>query len=282
MAKCYRCGQWGLFLKTTDGFCEGCRIKVLEDARTKQQVSNTASIYDNYLTKTSAKSPKQTSTPYVRPTYNPSALLENVTRSNISRPPMLDGIPMVYSYVIYVSYVDRNALYEMTRQNTFDVKMSVLENGDISLTHNDIYIARFTSHKNIVTDWITNNLPYICQFTGFKNGQECVLLHLYRDDEARLRQCQMSIAKLTSCTSESKQVNISLLEEGQKLFIEDDDDGKLYVRDVNYHEIGKLPAKFSRMHEDGDLRGIFFDHNETVEDANGNETDIPYVRFYHN
>lgn len=259
MAKCYRCGQRGLFLKTTDGFCEGCRLKVLEDARKK----------------------KQASAQPTRITYNPSALLENVTRSEIPRPPMLDGIPMVYSYVIYVSYVDRNALYEMTRNNIYDAKMSVLEDGDICLMHNGTYIARLDNHKEIAADWINNNLPYICQFTGFKNGRECVILHLYRNDEARLNQCQMSIAKLTSCTSESKQINISLLEEGQKLFVEDDDDGKLYVRDVNYHELGRMPAKFNRMHDDGDLRGMFFDHAETTEDANGNEIDIPYVRFYY-
>lgn len=244
------------------------------------QPAESESVFDKYLAKNSSDSQKkvQSSSP---PNPDYLAFLQNVRRDIVPRPAMLNGIPMVYSYLIRVSYVDHKALYKMAYQNEFDAEISILDDGDICLKHNDVYLARLTDKKDIAADWIKKQLPYICQFTGFKNGEECVILHLYRDDELRLKQCQTTTAKLTSCTSEEKQDNIMLLEQGQKLFVEEDDDGKWYVRDVNYHKIGRLPAKFNRMYEDGDLRGMFFDHTETVENANGYEYEIPYVRFYY-
>ena len=263
MFKCKSCGKRGFFLALDNGLCTDCASKqrALEYERQKKALM-------------------EAEAERVRKLYDPDILLDRMSRDRIIRPAMYQGLSMVYNYVIPVADVDRPVLYDMVKSGKYNVDLSLGDDGSVQLIHNDVVIGKLGEKASIASDWLKKGDPYICQFSTFKKGCEHVLLHLYRDDEARLRKCNMAIAKLTSCMSEEKQDNIMCLEPGQKLFVEDDDNGKWYVRDINFHEIGRLPAKYNRMHEDGSLRGMFFDHTETAENANGEPREIPFVRFY--
>lgn len=279
MKKCERCGRKGLFLKLQDGLCANCFSEIEESKRLEVEAAQKAA--EEAKRQEIEAAQRAAEEQRLRALRDPSNLLNNVKRKNISRPPMYNGQPMVYEYLIRALDVDRPALYEMTKTDDYYVKMAVAKNGDILLVNNDIPIAKLGGKTQIATDWIKKDRLYLCQFTGFQKGKECVVLLLYRDDEARFSDSKMSIAKLVSCSTEERQYNIDCLEEGQKLFVDEDDDGKQYVRDIDYHDVGRLPAKFYRMFEDDSLLGMYFDHTETVENSNGDDVDVPFVRFYY-
>lgn len=254
---CMLCDRSGLFTKLDkNGHCPQCAQTLLEEKRRKDE----------------EKRIRESS---------PSFLLNKFTRPYIPRPCMHQGASRAYTYFITLADVDRDTVYRLTQANSYDVAMKIADDGRIALMSGDSPVAYLTDKQAIATDWINKKLPYICQLAEFKDGKERAVLHLFRNEEAKYSKCKVSIAKLTSCASEEKQFNISVLEPGERLFVEEDDDGKWYVRNVDYHELGRLPAKFSKMFDDDTLRAMFFDHTESKENANGDETAIPYVRFYY-
>ena len=249
-----------------DGRCPGCAKKYQKKMEQKKLIEEKRKAEEEQRIK------EQT---------DPSLLLEKVPNSHLIRPPMRDGVPMVYRYSVPIHSVDRETVYNMTQEKVFSTELRKMEDDEIHLLYRDKSVAILGDKISIVSDWLKNKDPYYCQFSSFKKDKESVLLLLYRDDETRIKNnCNLTIAKLTGCMSIRTQDNIDWLEKGPKLFVEEDDNGKWYVRDINYREIGKLPAKFSKMQDDGSLRGMFFDHCERTENANGDPIDIPYVRFY--
>ncbi|MBQ9838973.1 MAG: hypothetical protein IJO56_05745 [Oscillospiraceae bacterium] len=257
MPKCAQCGKSGWLLHIEKGICNDCTARNRLAAQLQAEQKR------------------------IMEENSPSFLLDKVLNKKIERPGVLNGIPMVYKYMVPMVEVDRNALYHLTQQNIFRADLELSNEGNVYLVHSGKQIARADNYTPIISDWLKKGDPYICQFVSFKKGSEGALLLLYRDDEAKLKNCTVTIAKLTSCMTESKQENIGLLERNQKLFVEEDDDGKLYVRDIHYNELGRMPEKFNRMYEDGTLRGVFFDHTEITENSNGEDREIPFVRFYH-
>lgn len=256
MAKCNSCGKRGLFLALENGKCADCVAK--EKLLAKQKAEEERRILES----------------------SPSFLLNKYRRRYIPRPCMYRGASRAYTYFIPLSNVDRDTIYQMTQIDTFDVSMQITSEGSIALMNEDTAVAFLADKISIASDWIKKELPYICQLAEFGEGKERAVLHLFRNDESKYSGCKVEIAKLTSYMSEEKQFNISVLEPGERLFVEEDDNGKWYVRNVDYHELGRLPAKFNKLFDNDSLRAMFFDHGEMTENANGHEIEVPYVRFY--
>lgn len=254
---CIECGKSGLITKlNASGYCPNCSRK-REEA--KQNEEESRRIVES----------------------SPSSQLNKFKRRYIPRPFMYQGASRAYTYFVPISNVNRDLLYRVTQEEHFDATMKLSDDGNIYLLSDGIVIAQLSDRIAMATDWLNKKLPYICQFAEFTEGKERVVLHFFRDDENRFANRNCSIDKLSSCMSEEKQDSIACLEEGQRLFVEEDDNGKWYVRDVDYHEIGRMPAKFTKMHDDGTLLALFYDHCETKENANGDPKEIPYIRFYH-
>ena len=204
-------------------------------------------------------------------------------RYAFSAPPVHQGCPMVYRYTnIPVSNVNRFRLEVIIDLKKFDLTPTKDEFGNILLKMDGNIVARLDDKIDICRDWLDKGLPMICEFSEFAVGKERVALFFYKDVESNLAGNSREIVRLTSCLSPSKQEAISCLEEGQVLFIEYGDDGKPYVRDIEYNPIGALPSKYTKMYDDGLVSGLFFDHTEAKEsdDFESDDKQIPYVRIY--
>ena len=84
---------------------------------------------------------------------------------------------------------------------------------------------------------------------------------------------------MQACSSEDRQGSFYLLEDGEKLTIQEDDykDGVFNVLDYCDDPIGDLPVKYARIHEECPFGAIFVDHIDYDEEK---EKYIPYVRIY--
>lgn len=191
------------------------------------------------------------------------------------------GLPAVYWYPnTHVSNVDRDMLRKIADTGNFVVELSLSEDKKIYVMKDGAIVGCVEEKQNILKDWISRGLPMVCEFTAFRQGKEAVSIALYRDDEKRLSDKQFVVTKLTSCMSEDKQEIIWFLEKGQKLFLEVDDNDKPYIRDIQNNAIGNLPSKYKDAYFEDAIAGVFFDHSEKSENANGDEKDIPYVKIY--
>lgn len=207
--------------------------------------------------------------------------LDSYMRFGVPVKHMYNGISIVYRYPnIPVSNVDRSVLQKMVDVEQFNVELSVAVSGNIVASWNGSIVAHLEDKQSICKDWLSNGLPYICEFAAFGNGKERIALFLYRDDEKRLQSNRFEVTKLTACMSDEKQEVIWFLKQGQKLFVDLDDNSKPYIRDIEYNPIGNLPAKFKNAYFEDEIAGVFFDHAEKTENANGDEKEIPYIKIY--
>lgn len=191
------------------------------------------------------------------------------------------GLPAVYWYPnTRVSNVNQEELLQIAESRSFVVQPAFSEAGVLIVTKDGKYVAEITERQSILKDWIFEGLPIVCEFTSLRQGKEAISIALYRDDEKRLSSNHFEITKLISCMSEEKQEIIYDLEKGQKLFIETDDNDKPYIRDIQNNPIGNLPAKYANAYIEDEIAGVFFDHTEKIENANGEEKEIPYVKVY--
>lgn len=209
--------------------------------------------------------------------------LNSFTRSFFSVPHVYQGCSMAYRYPnINVSTVNRLKLAAMVGNKTFRVTPFKDEAGNIFLKSGDDIIAKLEDRVQMCIDWLAKKQPLICEFVSFRAGFEKVALFFYKDEETKLAKDNCEIVRVTSCFAPDKQETISFLEEGEKLFVEYDDDGVPYLRDITYSPIGKLPTKYNSLYDDGLVNGVFFDHSDIKEsdDLESNDKHIPYVRIY--
>ena len=226
-------------------------------------------------TSTSSTAPQRSS-------VSPS-ILDSFTRYGTSAPNVYMGFPMVYRYPnVPVSDVNRTVLSTMVTAKTFDVTLIKGATGEIFLQQDNRTVAKLEDKIQMSADWLEKGFPVRCEFVAFAPGKEKVALFFYKDLESSLKDNKCEIIKLTSYLSASKQETISLLENGEKLFIDSDDNDKPYLRDIQYHPIGNLPAKYAKLYEDDAILGVFFDHTDKKESDNYEQDDkyIPYVRVY--
>lgn len=205
------------------------------------------------------------------------------TRHTPNVPHVIDGCALSYRYpVVKVNSVDRNILRKMVDNKDFRVDLCLDPGGDILLWKYNSVLGKLADRVQMCTDWISKKRPLVCEFAEFKANQEKVALFFYRSEIDEMARSSFETAKLTSCMSSAKQESIYCLVSGEKLFVELDDNDKPYVRDIGYNPLGKLPAKFNPLYDDGLIKGIYFDHSERVEseDWDKNDKAIPYIRIY--
>ena len=218
-----------------------------------------------------------------KPATKQSDPLDTFVRYSVSAPTIWQDCPMVYRYPnISVMNVNRTNLQAMVKLKKFEVLPVKDESGAILLKWDGITVAHLAEKIEMCSDWLDKQLPLRCEFAAFGAGKEKVALFFYKDQESTLQDRQCEIVKLTSCMSTAKQETISFLEEGEKLFIEWDDNDKPYLRDISYNPIGSLPAKFNKYIDNDLIDGIFFDHTEVKENEDWEKEDklIPFVRVY--
>ena len=209
--------------------------------------------------------------------------LETARRGSIYAHDVFNGCSMVYRYPnVSVSNVNRDVLRKMVVNKDYGVTLVISDTGDVLAMKDGDIVAKIEDKAQMCKDWMNKNRPLVCEFVVFKKESERIALFFYRSETEEMEGYSCENAKLTSCMSASKQESIACLEEGQRLFVEMDDNEKPYVRDICYNPIGRLPAKYNRLYENDQVRGIYFDHSEIVEaeDCDKEDKEIPYVRVY--
>lgn len=187
----------------------------------------------------------------------------------------------VYSYIkTPVTAVNRDVLFLMYHENSFKVTPTLSSDGSIWLYSelNNACVAKLDGRIEMCKDWIRRGDAIRCEFTGFKAGQEHVVLAFYRNEYDRLKKYKSVIVKLVSDRSEYAQGSIPLMVSGEKLSCTEDEsiEGKVNVLDNCDEAIGRLPKKYSDIFNSDGFAGIFFDHAD--EDDNYNF--VPYVRIF--
>ncbi len=187
----------------------------------------------------------------------------------------------LYSYTkVPIENVDRNHIQWMCENDNW--KCEVKENnGRIEIINNEHYVATLDRKglNQMIFDWIRRGDPIRCELTGAVKGNEHVVLAFYRDEEKRFSHREKIVTKLINYSSEDRQGSFYLLEDGEKLTIQEDDykDGVFNVLDYCDDPIGDLPVKYARIHEECPFGAIFVDHIDYDEEK---EKYIPYVRIY--
>ena len=263
MAKCYRCGKWGLFLRVTDGFCAECLPIVLADAQAKKQ-------------KIAPQIPVSINRPPVK--YDATKLYLDRLSDRTFFPKMVIGdCVAVYSYPqLSVTKVDQGVLKYMCENKLYNVTPAIHSDGNIALIHDGAVVALLNEREEMCRDWIKRGDPIQCQFVSFQSGHERVAMAFYRNEQARLANHKSTVIKLTRYSSADKQDAICCLSDGEKLMCcEDIDSDRICVYSLSHNEIGFLPTKYQDDFEE--FAGVFFDHSEKSPDG---DKEVPFVKIY--
>lgn len=209
-------------------------------------------------------------------------LLDTLSDRITHRVPKIDDSVEVYSYIkVPITDVQREMLLKMYNEKNWNVTFELDEYDRPKLMYEGNYIAHLKDEKKeaMVCDWLKRNDVIRCEVTGTHMSSEHIVLAFYRNEEERLKNHKSEIIKLTSFSSEAKQENISMLTNGEKLEVSEDDyvDGKVIVTDYTEEPIGNLPSKYSKIFFDEGFSGVFFHH--TTENDNGKL--IPFIKIFY-
>lgn len=252
--KCKNCKRSGLFeYIDDDGYCSDCARKIAQRKAIERN----------------------------RIHEKESDPLDNFHRGLIYAKPIYMDCPIVYKYRnVSVENVDRDILRRIASTEDYQVDVAISDDDHVILKSNNDVVATLLEKSDMCKDWINRNDPVICEFVAFKSGAEKVALYFYKDEQSKFSACNSEVIKLTSFMSSSKQETISCLSSGEKLFVEFDDNGKQYLKDIDNYPVGNLPAKYAKLYDNGEICGIYFDHSDSVENDNGDQREIPFVKVY--
>lgn len=195
-------------------------------------------------------------------------------------PDVLNGIPMVYYYPnnlildLNVPLFDR-----LVDEKSFEVEAIADTAGGVEIRKDGQLLGRVQKHGSMIFDWQRREDPMLCKITNIREGNEAVGFGFYRDMESKLTDCKMEIARLAKNRSKDMQISVSCMSDSACLNIAPeyiDESGSIPVLHVTQGEVGCLPKKFNKIHEDYGIRGVFVDHVEEDE----NEKFVAYVRVY--
>lgn len=198
-------------------------------------------------------------------------------------PKVIDDCSIAYWYPsVPVTVMNRTKLREMViAKNSFgsvDASVEVSADGNIALSSDGIIIAYLRDRQQMCQDWLNKQFPLRCCFSSFKKGEETVALAFYRDDRQKYTDCKSAVVKLTAFKAEEAQFAISEMKGPEKLKVNQCDG--FHVTDIYNENIGKLPAKYQRMYEDDTVDAVYFDHFDVLEDDEGENTYVPYVKIF--
>lgn len=209
-------------------------------------------------------------------------LLDTLSDRITHRVPKIEDSVEVYSYIrVPITDVQREMLLKMYNENNWNISFELDEHDRPQLIHDGNYIARLKDEKkeSMVRDWLKRDDIIRCEITGTHIASEHIILAFYRNEENRLKNHKNEIVKLTSFSSELKQDGISMLIDGEKLNVVEDDytDGKVIVIDYAEEPIGNLPSKYAKIFLDEGFAGVFFHHS--IENNDGKL--IPFVKIFY-
>lgn len=195
-------------------------------------------------------------------------------------PDVLNGIPMVYYYPnnlildLNVPLFDR-----LVDEECFEVEAIADAAGGAEIRKDGQILGRIQKYGSMISDWQRREEPMLCKITNIREGNEAVGLGFYRNEESKLTDCKIEVARLTKNRSEDMQISVSCMSDGAHLNIAPeciDESGSIPVLHITNGEVGCLPKKFNKIHDDYGIRGVFVDHVEEDE----SEKFVAYVRIY--
>lgn len=200
-------------------------------------------------------------------------------------PKVINDCSIAYWYPsVPVAEVNREKLRELvsSKQASFDaveVSVELAANGDILLSHDGVIMGKVLDRQQMCADWLHKNLLLRCVFSSYKKGEETVALAFYKDDRQRYSTNKAAVVKLISYKNEEAQFGISEMHWPEKLKVDEYDGHR--VLDIYNSNIGRLPAKFQRLYDEGEVEAIYFDHYDTVADEEtGEDIYVPFVRLF--
>ena len=199
-------------------------------------------------------------------------------------PSVLDGIPLAYYYCNnLISDIDSTLFDEIVDSEDYQVDVIPLSNGCAELQSHGKRLGIIQKFGKMVSDWITRGDPVICKITNLAEGKESVGIGFYKDMESRLKSRDHNVARLTKNRSEDMQISVSCLSDGEMLkYFPDciDEEDAIPIQRITGEEVGFLPKKYNKIHEDFGICGVFVDHVDEIENDNGDYKYIAYVRVY--
>ena len=229
-------------------------------------------------------SPKNALTvpPRKEPQVTPSApkkIEEKKKELDVIIPKKVDDCILLYYYPKIKIAPCENALEiakVMQKENRWGLTPSVSEDG-VDLLFDDTRFATLIDRVDMVKDWIKRGDPLLVYLGNIGDSGNYAIFAFYRDEEKRLSYRESSVVKLTRYKNEDAQMNMSGLEAGEKLELEEDyerEDGVNVLADGA--EIGSLPKKYATKYIEEGCAGVFVDHIDSDEEFN----DVPFVKIY--
>lgn len=204
------------------------------------------------------------------------AALSEATRRRSKAPKFYKGCVMVYHYPrVRAIAINRAAIEQMALEKDFSIEL-VIDGGEIVGMKYGGPVIQMAARQDMCRDWIRRGDPIFCEIANLTAESEHVILGFYRDEESRLDGKPYTLCKLISCRSADKQDAIACLDDGEALYLDEDDDGRLSVWAFPFDELGRLPAKFTK-YDKSDFTAIVYDHGE---DDSSSDAIIPFVRVY--
>lgn len=276
---CQRCHKSGFSVEIgSDGYCDNCRAIVAEEsarraAEARRSIAEESQRRAAEAAERRRKEEEQKATERRYRLINQAIISGSQRRSQA--PKFKDGCVLTYYYHrIRGVTIDRNAIEQMALDEDYSVTLAD-HNGEIVGMKYGVPVIRIEEKQEMCRDWIRRGDPIFCEIVNLMRGSERLMLGFYRDEETRLAGESYTVCKLTSCRSEEKQINIACLEDGERLYLEDDGSGRFCVTAFPFYDIGVLPAKYTK-YDKSDFDSVFYDHGED----NGNDVIIPFVRVY--
>lgn len=258
---CKICAKSGLFAEIgDDGFCPKCR------AEHEKEEAEMKAARERIAAEQAAWEHRQAI----------EAAVLKATQRRDKTPKFYRGGVMVYYYPrVRAIATDRAAIEQMAMDWDFSVDLTI-DGDEIVGLNRGKPVLKMAARQDMCRDWIRRGDPIYCVISNLTEGNEHVTLGFYRDEETRLEGKPYTLCKLTSCRSSDAQDAIAFLDDGEALYLEEDDRGRFCVCAFPFDDIGALPAKFTK-YDKSDFAAIIYDHGDEDEDS---DVIIPYVRVY--
>lgn len=258
---CKVCAKSGLFAEIgDDGYCPKCR------ADHEKEEAEMAAARERIAREQAAWEHRQAI----------EAALVKATQRRDRTPKFYKGGVMVYYYArVRAIAINRASIEQMALDEDFSIELAIDGDEIVGMKYGGPVI-QMASRQDMCRDWIRRGDPIYCVIANLTANSEHVTLAFYRDEEARLEGKPYTLCKLTSCRSSDAQDAIACLDDGEALYLEEDDRGRFCVCAFPYDDIGVLPAKFTK-YDKSDFAAIIYDHGDEDGDS---DVIIPYVRVY--
>ena len=258
----------------------GAKNKSVSDSDTRKE--RIMGLFDFLKGKSSVqKVPVQKTDDKIKKAFHQQAapiVPEKPQKPNVYIPNRVGDCLRVYFYqnIKFQPYEIADSLAdEMVKSN--DWALTPIKSGDrIDLYYHETPFAILSDRVDMVSDWLKRNDPMVVILQNMGPSGNFASIAFYRNEEKRLASHESTVVKLVRYANEDAQFNLSGLEPGEKLDLEEDYEREDSVNVLYGAEIGALPKKQSQRYIEEGCAGVFLDHI----DIDDNLKDVPYVKIY--